>query len=118
VKYWFLTMGTNDLCGGAAAFSANAQTWINAVKAAGATPILVHPIWGNNSTAYCSQNGPSFNTAVDALVNSNGLLPAVRLYEATVGHPEYFDPGDVHPNSTGCAVWNKTFADAVSSFYP
>ncbi len=117
VKYWFLTMGTNDLCSGASYFSAYAQTWINAVKAAGAVPILVHPIWANNVTSFCSQNGASFNSAIDALVESNGLLPAVPLYEATVDHPEYFDPDDVHPNALGCHVWNQTFANAVSSFY-
>lgn len=118
VEYWFLAMGTNNLCGGAALFKSKAQVWINAVKAAGATPILVHPIWANGNSSYCSSNGPDFNAAVDELVESNGLLPAVRLYEATVGHPEYFDPGDVHPNDAGCHLWNQTFADAVSSFYP
>ncbi len=117
VKYWFFTMGTNDLCGGASAFSGNAQRWVDAVKAAGGVPILVHPIWANNVASFCYQNGPAFNAAVDALVQSNGLRPAVPLYEATVGHPEYFASGDVHPNTLGCAVWNKTFADAVSSFY-
>jgi lysophospholipase L1-like esterase len=117
VKHWFLTMGTNDLCAGADAYAAYAQTWIDAVKAAGAVPILVHPIWGNDNSSYCSDNGPSFNAAVDALVSANGLPPAVPLYEATVGHSEYYDDGDVHPNPTGCAVWNQTFATAVSSFY-
>lgn len=117
VKHWFLTMGTNDLCAGADEYAAYAQTWIDAVKAAGAVPILVHPIWGNDNASYCSDNGPSFNAAVDALVNANGLPPAVPLYEATVGHPEYYDGSDVHPNPTGCAVWNQTFAAAVSSFY-
>ena len=117
VRYWFLTMGTNDLCAGAETFSANAQTWIDKVKAAGVVPILVHPIWGNDNASYCSDNGPSFNAAVDELVKANGLMPAVPLYEATVGHPEYFDGGDVHPNPAGCAVWNAVFANAVSGFY-
>jgi acyl-CoA thioesterase-1 len=117
VRYWFFTMGTNDLCSGASYFSGYAQKWIDAVKAAGAVPILVHPIWGNNDSSYCYQNGPSFNAAVDSLVSANGLMPAVPLYEATVGHSEYFDSGDVHPNATGCAVWNQTFANAVSGFY-
>lgn len=117
VKHWFLTMGTNDLCGGADAYAAQVQAWVDAVKGAGAVPILVHPIWGDDNASYCSDNGPSFNAAVDALVAANGLPPAVPLYEATVGHPEYYDPGDVHPNPTGCAVWNQTFAAAVSSFY-
>ena len=117
VKFWFFTMGTNDLCQGAEKYAANAQTWIDAVKGAGAVPILVHPIWGNDVASYCSDNGPSFNAAVDALVAQNGLGPAVPLYEATLGHPEYFEQGDVHPNPLGCSVWNKTFADAVDSFY-
>lgn len=117
VKYWFLTMGTNDLCGGADKFSANAQAWIDSVKEAGVVPILVHPIWGNDNASYCSDNGPSFNAAVDDLVAKNGLVPAVPLYEATVGHPEYYDGGDVHPNELGCHVWNQTFANAVGSFY-
>ena len=117
VKFWFFTMGTNDLCQGADKYAANAQVWIDAVKGAGAVPILVHPIWGNDNASYCSDNGPSFNAAVDALVAKNGLGPAVQLYEATVGHPEYYEAGDVHPNPLGCSVWNKTFADAVSSFY-
>ncbi len=30
---------------------------------------------------------------------------------------EYFDGGDVRPNAAGCAVWNQTFADAVSESY-
>ncbi len=118
VKYWFFAMGTNDLCGGASAFAANAQRWIDAVKAADQVPILVHPIWANDSAAYCSENGPALDAAVDQLVSTNGLMPAVPLYEATVGHPEYFDAGSVDPNAAGCAVWNKIFADAVSSFYP
>jgi acyl-CoA thioesterase-1 len=117
VKYWFLTMGTNDLCGGAARYSAGAQTWIDSVKAASAVPILVHPMWANDNADFCSQNGPSFNAAIDALVAKNGLVRAVPLYEATVGHREYFDGGDVHPNAAGCAVWNQTFADAVSAFH-
>jgi lysophospholipase L1-like esterase len=117
VRYWFLTMGTNDLCDGAAAFSASAQAWITKVKQAGVVPILVHPIWGNDDAAYCAGNGPDFNAAVDALVKANGLVPAVPLYEATYGHPEYFEAGDVHPNAVGCEVWNQTFAEAVSSFY-
>ena len=57
------------------------------------------------------------NAAVDALVLSNGLMPAVPLYEATVGHSEYFDSGDVHPNYAGCDAWNKTFAAYVSPMY-
>ena len=117
VKYWFLTMGTNDLCGGSSVYAGNVQNWITAVKAGGAIPILVHPIWGNNVSAYCYQNGPSMNAAVDALVLSNGLMPAVPLYEATVGHSEYFDSGDVHPNYAGCDAWNKTFAAYVSPMY-
>jgi acyl-CoA thioesterase I len=118
VKYWFLTMGTNDLCGGAASYSGYAQRWVEAVKAAGATPILVHPIWANDDSSYCSWNGPAFNAAVDALVTSNALPPAVPLYEATLDHPEYFDTGDVHPNASGCHAWNQTFATYVNGFYP
>ena len=116
IKYWFLTMGTNDLCDGVTSFSTRAQSWIDAVKAAGHSPMLVHPIWGNNVSAYCSANGPAFNAAIDTLVSTNNLAPAVPLYEATVGHPEYFDRGDVHPNEAGCRVWNQTFATYVSSF--
>ncbi len=117
VAHWFLTMGTNDLCGGASAYTTNVQAWIHVVKAAGALPILVHPIWGNDVTAYCSSNGPALNAAIDALVASNGLPPAVPLYEATVGHSSYFDSGDVHPNAAGCAVWNQTFATYAGRFY-
>jgi hypothetical protein len=111
-------MGTNDLCAGSAAYATSAQAWINTVEAAGAVPILVHPIWGNNVASYCSQNGPSFNAAIDALVVANGLMPAVPLYEATVGHPEYFGQGDVHPSSTGCQVWRQVLATAVGPLYP
>src|SRR5205823_459717 len=71
---------------------------------------LVHPIWANNVSSYCSQNGPAFNAAVDALVAQNNLPPAVPLYESFVNHPEYFAAGDVHPNAAGCAAWNQTFA--------
>lgn len=116
VKYWFLVMGTNDSCAGAAVYATRAQRWIDAVKAAGHTPILVHPIWGNDVAAYCSVNGPAFNAAIDALVAKNGLLPPVPLYEATVGHPEYYGQGDVHPNAEGCHAWNRVFADAVKAF--
>jgi lysophospholipase L1-like esterase len=116
-RHWFLTMGTNDLCGGATAYAQYAQAWLAAVKAAGHIPILVHPIWGNNVSAYCSGNGPAFNKAIDTLVAANNLMPAVPLYEATFGHPEYFDPNDVHPNSAGCAVWRQTFASFVASLY-
>jgi acyl-CoA thioesterase I len=117
VKYWLLTMGTNDLCGGAAPFTEHVEKWVASVKKAGAVPILVHPMWANDSATYCSWNGPSFNVAVDTLVRQQGLLPAVPLYEATARHPEYFERGDVHPNRAGCAVWNQTFANAVNSFY-
>lgn len=110
VRYWFLAMGTNDLCGGAAAYVVAAQAWIDAVKTAGGIPILVHPIWANDNTSYCSSNGASFNAAIDLLVARNKLRPAVPLYEATFGHSEYFDAGDVHPNAAGCAAWNRTFA--------
>ena len=111
-RNWILTMGTNDLCGGATVFATNAQAWIDAVRAAGRVPVLVHPIWGNNVASYCSANGPSFNTAVDALVAKNGLAPAVPLYEAFVGHAEDFGPGDVHPNGAGCRLWDQVFATA------
>ena len=118
VRTWFLVMGTNDMCRGAAAYVPLAQTWIDAVKAAGHVPVLVHPIWGNEVKEYCSANGPSFVAAIDALVAKNKLLPAVPLYEATVGHKEYFGSGDVHPNEAGCRVWNRTFATAAKSPRP
>jgi lysophospholipase L1-like esterase len=118
VKHWFLVMGTNDQCRGAAAWVPLAQSWIDAVKAAGHVPILVHPIWGNDVKEYCSANGPSFVAAIDALVAKNKLVPAVPLYEATVGHKEYFGEGDVHPNAAGCRVWNRTFATAAKSLRP
>lgn len=115
VRYWFLTMGTNDLCAGATTYATRAQSWIDAVKAAGHVPILVHPIWGNDVTSYCSKNGPAFNAAVDALVQKNGLLPPVPLYEATVGRADYFGEDDVHPSPTGCHAWNETFARYVTT---
>jgi lysophospholipase L1-like esterase len=113
VKHWFLVMGTNDLCHGAEAYSERAQRWIDAVKAAGREPILVHPIWGNDVKEYCSASGPAFVAAVDALVKKNRLRPAVPLYEATVGRKDLFSEGDVHPNEGGCRVWRKTFAAAA-----
>jgi acyl-CoA thioesterase-1 len=116
IPRWFFTMGANDLCS-TGTYSTPAQAWITAIKNAGATPILVHTMWANNVSSFCSANGPTLNTIIDNLISSNGLLPAVPLYEATVGHPEYFDSGDVHPNSAGCLVWNQTFATYAARFY-
>ena len=118
VSHWINTMGTNDLCySSVATFTANVQSWVTSVKNAGGIPVLVHPIWGNNQVSYCYTNGPAFNAAIDSLVVSNNLTPAVPIYEATVGHPEYFDANDVHPNAAGCAVWNQTFATYANRYY-
>jgi lysophospholipase L1-like esterase len=116
-RHWFFNLGTNDLCYlSSTQFRAETQSWISKVKAAGRVPILAHPIWANNVSSYCSQNGPSFNSDIDTLVQSNQLLPPVPLYEGTVGHGEYFDPGDVHPNHAGCRAWNQIFATYVKTY--
>lgn len=120
VEYWFFLMGTNDFCyTSTSAFESYAETWYDAVTAAGKTPILVHPIWGNDVSGYCSDNGPSFNTAIDsALSGYASALPVVELYEAFYGHSEYFGSGDVHPTyststNNGCNVWGEVFYDYV-----
>jgi lysophospholipase L1-like esterase len=111
VTYWVNTEGTNDRCGMVdSTIQSNLTSWANTVTAAGRTPILSHPVWGNNVAAYCSNNGPAYNADVDAVVANLNLLPAIDLYGATYNHSEYFDTNDVHPNSTGCAAINQAFA--------
>lgn len=116
-KYQFFVYGTNDLnWTSVSAFKASAQSWITKVKTVGRTPILSHVIWANNVPSYGAGNEPAFNQAIDELVVSNNLLPAVPLYEATVNHPEYFESDDVHPNHLGCQTgWSPTFANYIKT---
>jgi len=117
IQNWIFNFGTNDFCWSTPEyFGGMVQSWITKVKAAGKTPILVRPIWGNDVTDYCYQNGPAFNAVINGLVVSNDLLPAVQLYEGTYGHYEYFDTGDVHPNHDGCRAWNSIFANYVQTY--
>lgn len=117
-KYQFYVYGTNDLnWTSVSTFKSLVQSWITKVKAAGRTPILSHVIWANNVASYGAGNEPAFNQAIDELVVSNNLLPAVPLYEATVNHPEYFSSGDVHPNHLGCqTAWSPTFANYIKMY--
>lgn len=117
VKYWIFNMGTNDLCYTSPTnFGAYVSSWVTKVKAAGRIPLVTHPIWGNDTSSYCSNNGPSFNTAVNAVIANNpGMLPAIQLYELTLGHSNYFASGDVHMTYSDC---NSALTDPLEILPP
>ena len=114
---WINFMAANDLCyTSTTQYRANLQTWIDAVKAAGHIPVLIHPTWGDDP-GYCPQNIPAFITVIDGLVASNNLLPAIPLYEATLNQiQDIYLPPDVHLSHAGCAVWQQTIAAWPNSY--
>ena len=124
-RFFVLGYGTNDANRGTISdFQANMQAMIDMVKAAGRIPIIPRiPFSGNAGYA----NVSSYNTVLDALVESNNLLPGPDLFTFFMTHPEDFTcppcgtnraTDNLHPNDTGLTAMNQLWFESARLFYP
>jgi lysophospholipase L1-like esterase len=126
-RFIALGYGTNDAGGTpVAAFSATLQSMIDMVKAAGRIPVIPR-------IPYSGDGGhnaiPTYNTAIDQLVQSNQLVPGPDLYAHFMENTgEFVCPpcsnagrtmtDNLHPNDVGLVAINTLWATAMRALYP
>jgi acyl-CoA thioesterase-1 len=124
--YRFITLayGTNDVGSSTTAFQSNMQSMIDMVKAAGRVPVIPHiPYSGDGNHG----SVPMYNTVIDQLVQTNGLLPGPDLYAHFMANPGEFTcppcgggrmTDNLHPNDVGLEAMNTLWATAMRALYP
>ena len=116
-RFFVLGYGTNDANNGqipVETFSANMQTMVSAVLAAGRIPIIPH-IPASPGTPFADL--PAYNTAIDQLTASNNLLTGADLYGYFIQHKDQFMTDGIHPNDPGFVAMNALWATAMQPLY-
>jgi lysophospholipase L1-like esterase len=123
-RFFLLGYGTNDAANGlvpVATFQSNMQSMIDMVQAAGRIAIIPHiPYSGDGS----HDDIPSYNTAIDSLTASNGLLTGPDFYGYfNANQADFTCPpcgnsnpprmtDNLHPNDVGLQEMNTLWATA------
>jgi acyl-CoA thioesterase-1 len=125
-RFFALSYGTNDSANDqtpAATYKTNMQSMIQMVQAAGRIPVIPHiPYSGDGMHAGI----PSYNAAIDALVQGDGLMPGPDFYSYFMNDTSLFTCGcsggrmtdNLHPNDQGLAGMNALWTTAMRSLYP
>jgi len=120
-RFFLLGYGTNDAANdqvSVASFQTNMQAMIDMVQAAGRIPIIPHiPYSGDGMHG----DIPSYNTAIDSLTASNGLLTGPDFYTYLMTNAATDFPcgcsgsrttDNLHPNDVGLQEMNTLWATA------
>jgi lysophospholipase L1-like esterase len=116
--FFAIGYGTNDEWGNhtdTSVFTANLQSMIDKIVAAGRVPVIAHvPASpdGNHNTL------DLYNTAIDQLATRNKLPFGPDLYGWFLVHADQLQPDRVHPLPTGRVAMNQLWAGAMDAFYP
>jgi acyl-CoA thioesterase I len=109
--------GTNDEWGNhtdTTLFTANLESMITKIIAAGKVPVLAHvPASpdGNHNTL------DLFNAAIDQLTATHQLPTGPDLYGWFLLHPDELMSDNVHPLPPGRVSMNRLWSDAMNGFY-
>ncbi|MDD2823060.1 MAG: hypothetical protein PHQ59_03160 [Candidatus Daviesbacteria bacterium] len=117
MKYWAINYGGNDAAGNnsnTTNFRNNMQIIINKIKAAGKIPVIarIHYIADGNHN-----NIAAFNTVIDDLARTNGLIPGPDLYTWFYNHQNELGPDRLHPNSLGSVSINRLWSESMRGLY-
>jgi lysophospholipase L1-like esterase len=129
-RYFVLSYGTNDAGNvvPTATFQTNMQMMIDAIKAAGKTPVVPHIPYAATIVGI-----PPYNTVIDQLVATNHLTPGPDLYTYLSQHStgdastnDFICPpcaggrmtDNLHPNDLGLTAINTLWAQSMCLLYP
>jgi lysophospholipase L1-like esterase len=114
---WAFGYGTNDAWQkvNPATFTANLQTLVARIQAAGRVPILARIPFAVRGPA--DSDVQALNAAIDRVTAAHGLLPGPDLYAWFRAHREELSRDGVHPTDAGTRSINRLWYEALRPFY-
>jgi len=113
-RYVALSYGTNDAngCGDTTAFYNNYVTMVQAVLAAGKTPVVPTIPWSR--TADIQSCGPAFNAKIQQLYSAYpSIVKGPDLWGYFSTHQSLISGDNLHPSSAGYAAFRQQWANAM-----
>ncbi len=105
-KYVVLGYGTND---GENGYQARMESLVQAVIAAGKTPVVPHMPWSNTKT------GSTINQQIDNLyAQYPQILHGPDFWTIFLNRTDLIPSGDVHPTAAGNEVWRQSWANIMA----
>jgi hypothetical protein len=93
-------------------FYTNMTTMVQAIIAAGKTPVIPKIPWGN--TANIQANGPAMNAKIDQLYTDfPEIVPGPDLWTYFLNHQSEISGDNVHPNNTGFVGMRQQWANKM-----
>jgi len=120
-KYVALPLGTNDASGGGALvtnFQSKMQSMVTSILGAGKIPVIPHIPYGTN--AGIVSNGPTINTAIDALIAANpGTIAGPDLWAYYLANQSLISGDGIHmTDPAGYAAYRTQWLNwATSNIY-